>query len=232
MGYKLNGCNTGGLPEYLIKPLLAKHEIKYFVETGTAAGHSVKLAATMFEKCWTIECIWGRPELDDAPQNVEYRIGSSEDILPSIVDELKELKGTKNRQWVFFWLDAHYSGDTKNESGFPECPLLSEIEIIAKYGEDALIFIDDARLFFGHPPHPNNPSEWPTIQQIFESLTKNFPYHKTTITDDYILCTSIHVNEVLDAEWRDRFTIRYPSEQDKLKEEVKNVWTAFQNYIQ
>jgi len=233
MGYCLAGCNTGGLPVYLIKPLLEQHEIRYFVETGTASGSSVREAAKLFDKCWTIELIYGRPALEDAPDNVEFRMGRSIDILPSIIYDLNILKGTEGkRQWVLFWLDAHYSDDKPNETREKECPLLDEIEAIAQYGEDALIFIDDARLFFGHPPYPNNPSDWPTIQQIFESLTRNFPYHKTTITDDYILCTSIHVNEVLDAEWRERFNIRYPSDEDKLKSQAKDVYLAFQKYIQ
>jgi len=231
MGYRLNGCDTGGLPVYLIERLLQEHDVKYFVETGTANGESARLASIMFDKCWTIECVERRPDLIDAPENIEFRIGRSEDILPSIVQELKNIKGDKKRQWVLFWLDAHYSDSVPNESNYSECPLLEEIEAISKYGEDALIFIDDARLFFGHPPYPNNPADWPTIQDIFVSLNQNFPYHKTTITDDYIICTSIHVNEVLDAEWRERYHIRYPSAEDKLKSQVKDVYKALMNYI-
>jgi len=231
MGFLLNGVNTGGLPEYLIRPLIEQHEIKYFVETGTAGGNSARLAATMFEKVYTIEVIEGRPEMKNAPDNIDFFVGDSAELLPDLIRELNRIKGSATRQFVFFWLDAHYSGDTVNTSGYPECPLLAEIEAVAEYGEDAIIFIDDARLFFGHPPHPNNPKEWPSIQEVFALLTKKFPYNHITITDDYIICVPIHVREVLDAEWRERFNLRYPSAQDKLKSQVKDVYEAFKNYV-
>lgn len=44
MGYKLNGCDTGGLPMYLVERLLQKHYIPYLVETGTANGDSARIA--------------------------------------------------------------------------------------------------------------------------------------------------------------------------------------------
>ena len=53
MGYRLNGCDTDGVPVYLIKRLLEHTAIPVFVETGTAAGGSIKQAAELFEKCYT-----------------------------------------------------------------------------------------------------------------------------------------------------------------------------------
>ena len=227
MGYQLNGCNTNGLPEYLIKAILDKHEVKYLVETGTASGDSARLAASMFEKVWTIEVIEERQEPDESVSNIEYLCGDSVELLPAIIKKLKQLKENNERQWVLFYLDAHYSGNTPNESGYPECPVLKEIQAISEYGEDSIIIIDDARLFFGHPPYPHDPTEWPSICEIFILLREKFPYHHITITDDYILCIPLHVREVIDKEWRGRFHIRYPNDEDKLRQQVKDVHVAF-----
>ena len=233
MGYVLNsGVKGDGLPEHLVRPLVENHDIPFFVETGSAGGDSARLASTIFQKVWSIELIEGRAEIKDCPNNVTFLEGDSIEHLPKIISELKELKGGKKRQHVMFYLDAHFCGDTPNETDYPECPVLEEINCIAEYGEDAIIIIDDARLFLGSPPHPNNPTQWPPIADIFSLLKEKFPYHHITITDDYILAISLHTRETIDKEWRDNFYIRYPNEKDKLKQQTKDVYKAFKNYIQ
>jgi len=157
--------------------------------------------------------------------------GDSVKLLPDIISELKELKGDKEYQWVLFYLDAHYSDDVPNESGYPECPVLDEIEAISEYGYCSIIIIDDARLFFGQPPYPHNPEEWPSVLEIFTLLKEKFPFHHITITDDYILAIPLHVRDVIDKEWRDRFNIRYPNAEDKLRVQVKDVHAAFMEKI-
>jgi hypothetical protein len=231
MGYCLNGVETSGLPIHLVKPLLDKYDIPYLIETGTANGDSVRAAAPMFEKIWTIELIHGRQKTEDSPKNVNFLIGDSVELLPKIITELLELKGEKIAQYILFYLDAHYCDDVPNESGIPECPLLEEILCITEYGQDAIIIIDDARLFFGHPPYPHDPTHWPSIRDIFELLIVNFPYHHITITDDYVLAIPLHLREAIDEEWRNRFAVRYPNDKDKLRGQVKDVYKAFMNDV-
>lgn len=232
MGYKTNGVDTGGIPEHLVSVLLDKYDIPFLVETGTANGDSVRAMSSEFEKIWTIELIPDRPEVEDKFDNIISLVGDSVELLPQVISGLIDLKEGKERQWVLFYLDAHYSGDTENDTGYPECPLLDEIKAVGEYGEDAIIIIDDARLFLGQPPHPHDPTEWPSIKEIFILLNEKFPYHHITITDDYILAIPLHVRDVIDQEWRDRFHIRYPNEQDKLKSQVKDVYTALKKYIE
>jgi hypothetical protein len=234
MGYQLSGCDTGGLPVYLIKPMLERYDIPYLVETGSAAGGSARLAATLFKKVFSIELVEDRIELENVPPNVSFLQGDSTELLPEIISELLKLKtakGAEERQWVLFFLDAHYSGDTPNESDYPECPVLEEIKIVSEYGEDAIIVIDDARLFFGSPPHPHDPTEWPSICEIFHLLKEKFPYHHITIEDDYVLAIPVHLKQAIDEEWRNRFSIRYPNSKDKLKSQVKDVYKELINYI-
>lgn len=233
MGYVLNTNVKGdGLPVHLVKVLLDSYEIPYLIETGSAGGDSARLAASMFSKVWSVELVKDRAETKDAPTNVTFLEGDSVAHLPEIIQELKELKQGKKKQYVLFYLDAHFCGDEPNTLEYPECPVLDEIKCIGEYGEDALIIIDDARLFFGSPPHPNDPTQWPSVCEIFHLLKEKFPFHHITITDDYILCISHHLKATLDKEWRDNFKVRYPNPEDKLKQQVKDVHTAFKKYIE
>lgn len=227
MGYKTNGVDTGGLPLHLVKPLIEKYDIPFLVETGSASGDSARLASPLFKEIWSIELIDDRVDFSNIPDNVKFIVGDSVEWLPQIIKGLQNQKG----QYTVFYLDAHYSGDTPNETGYPECPLLKEIEAVSQYGYESIIIIDDARLFLGQPPHPHNPEEWPSIKEIFLLLNEKFPYHHITITDDYVLAIPLHVRDVIDKEWRDRFHIRYPNEADKLKSQVKDVYKAFKKYI-
>lgn len=231
MGYMLLGVESDGLPLHLVKPLLENADIPFLVETGSAGGDSARLAATMFKRVWSTELVKDRIDITDTPDNVTFLEGDSVEHLPEIIKELLKLKDKKQRQYVLFYLDAHFCGDTPNELDYPECPLLEEIKCIAEYGLDSIIIIDDARLFFGSPPYPNDPEQWPSISHIFWLLQNFFPYHHTTITDDYVLCIPLHLREFIDKEWRERFRIRYPSADDKLRGQVKDVYKALIDYI-
>jgi hypothetical protein len=232
MGYKTNGVDTGGLPIHLVKPLIENYQIPFFVETGTASGDSARWAEKNFAHVWTMELIEGR-QGKEASSNINWLIGDSTELLPTVIEELLHIETYGKKPWVLFYLDAHYSDTKENETGYPECPVLKEIEIIAdNYGYESIIIIDDARLFLGQPPHPHNPEEWPSVLEIFMLLKEKFPYHHITITDDYLLAIPLHVRDVIDKEWRDRFHVRYPNESDKLKGQVKDVYNALLKYIQ
>jgi hypothetical protein len=223
MGYKLNGVDSEGLPVHIVKMFTDNYQVTCFVETGTAGGDSIKIASGLFRECHTIELIGGRllPE-NSSFTNVQYYIGDSEYVLKMI---LPKLQG-----WSFFFLDAHFSDSIPNTTGKKECPVLEELEIISKY-KLPIILIDDARLFFNQPPAPCDPREWPRIEEIFATCKKLFPDHHTTIIDDYILCYHDHLGDAVNKEWRSRFNVRYPSAEDKLKSDAKNVCRALKNYI-
>lgn len=223
MGYLLNGVTDAGLPMHLLEALMRDQQIPYFVETGTAGGESIKAVAHLFEHCYTIEIIEGRP-LDLGLENVTYFTGNSVDILPDIIKNFTD-------EYVLFWLDAHYSDPVPNTSGVKECPVMEEIDVISKY-KNALILIDDLRHFLGMIPYPNDPRDWPGIADIIVKLKTLFPEHYTTITDDYVVCVPMIFKYALDDEWRGRFHVRYPSTEDKLKQSTKEVYNALKKFVE
>jgi hypothetical protein len=222
MGFKLNGIKTEGLPEHIVRIFTRNYDVPILVETGTAGGNSIRVAADIFKKCYTIELILDRPELIYA-EHVHFRIGNSVDVLPEIISEFVG-------EYVFFFLDAHFCDSVPNTTGIKECPVLDELKIISRY-QKCIILIDDARLFFGHPPYPADPRDWPMIEDIFAETKKLFPDHHTTIVDDYILVYPHVMGSPVIAEWTSRFNIRYPSAEDKLKSQVKDVYAAFKKYV-
>lgn len=223
MGYKGNGINTGGIPVEYIRLFTEKYDIPVFIETGTAGGDSVRSVAPIFKKCHTIEIVEGRPS-GEFPENVELHSGDS-------AAKLKEVADRHPNENIFFWLDAHWSEPYQAPEEVDECPILKEIKAIKHVGKRAVILIDDARLFFGRPPFPNDPVKWPRFQFVFETLRSCFPDHITTIVDDYIFCFPLYMDEIHRNEWYSNFNKRYPSDEEKLKNSVKMAYDAFLNYI-
>lgn len=222
MGYKLNGVKTGGLPIEYIKRFVDEYGIKYFVETGTAGGASVRAAADIFEVCHSIEIIEGRPE-GEFPENVNLWIGDSATALDQIT---KDFKGER----VVFWLDAHWSDNEESPDKTKECPLLDEITAIK--GHDCLILIDDARLFLGPHPWPCDYRFWPQFQDVFNALRDSFPRHRITIVDDYIVAIPDYMDDTFRIEWWDRFKVRYPEEIDLVKSDMRRVVEYFKKFIE
>lgn len=223
MGFKHYGVNTGGLPIEYIKRFLDLYSIPVFIETGTAGGDSVRKAAPLFKYCHTIEIVDGRPT-GEFPENVTLHNGNSANLLHNIAKKYPY-------ENIFFWLDAHWSEPHESEPHVDECPILAEIEAIAHCGKRALIMIDDARLFYGRPPWPCNPSKWPRFQFVFEALRKNFPDNVVSIVDDYIICFPLVMDEAHRTEWYENYTKRFPTDESKLKDSTRLAFDAFLNYI-
>lgn len=224
MGYKHFGVNTGGLPVDYIKWFLKEHKIPIFIETGTAGGDSVRQASPLFEKCHTIEIVEGRPQ-GEFPGNVQLHEGDS-------TKQLKEIASWYPNKNIFFWLDAHWSEPHEAPEGTNECPILQEIEAISFVKERALIMIDDARLFYGAPPWPCNPVSWPRFMHVFDKLRACFPNHIVTIVDDYILAFPDSMSYEHFGEWRERFLLRYPTDDTRLKESTREAYRALLKYIE
>ena len=222
MGYRHYGVNTGGLPVNYIRNLLTVLDVPIFIETGTAGGESVRAASSIFAKCHTIEVVEGRPQ-GEFPINVELHEGDSAKLLSSIVEKYKT-------EWIFFWLDAHWSEPYASEEDQSECPLIDEIKAINH--AQSIIMIDDARLFFGPPVWPCDPRKWPVLKDVFLHLHYKFPDHITTIIDDYIVCLPQQLKDTFYHEWRGRFFERFPTEEEKIRLATRKAYENLMKYIE
>ena len=223
MGFKHYGVKTGGIPVDYIKRFVDAYGIEIFIETGTAGGESVRAVAPLFKVCHAIEIVEKRADTLVYPDNVDLQTGDSAKLLKEIAEQYRGQK-------IVFWLDAHWSEPYESPSWVNECPVLDEIEAIK--GHNALILIDDARLFYGRTPWPCNPEKWPTFMQVFDKLRACFPSHLITILDDYILCLPQEMKEEHKKEWYENYDNRFPSEDKKLKQSVRDSFEALKKFIE
>lgn len=223
MGYKSNGIKTSGLPIEYVKRFADEYQIKVFIETGTAGGDSVRAASDIFDTCHSIELSKHPMDYIDIglPANITVHIGDSGQILKDIA---KPYLGER----ICFWLDAHWSENYESTDKEHECPLLDEIEAIK--GHDALILIDDARLFLGPHPWPCDYRFWPSFQDVFIKLHDCFPDHKITVVDDYIIAVPDYMDDVFRVEWWERFSVRYP-DKEELRKAANLVFDHFKDLL-
>jgi hypothetical protein len=201
MGYYENG-----IPKDLVLALQNSFNIENFVETGTYMGETTFWASRYFSNVFTIEifaelsnAVASRP---NCPKNIRFIVGDSGKSLHNIVPELKGR--------TLFWLDGHYSGPGTGGEGDFECPVLCEIEA-ASQAVDSVILIDDARCFFGPPPPPLKPENWPTFHDIAKICFERLPHHHLTIHGDVILCIPNSMKTVCDSVWSASYSSRYPT---------------------
>ena len=95
-----------GVPRELILKIKEAILCQDFVETGTFQGDTCFWAKKYFDNVYTIEIseeISKRTaSKPDCPENIQFLVGDSKDVLPKIVGEL----GAN----TIFWFDGHYSG--------------------------------------------------------------------------------------------------------------------------
>lgn len=191
--------------------------INNFVETGTYKGGTSFWAAQHFAKIFTIEI---DPEISkstashaDCPRNIDFFVGNSKDVLPSIVPLLVGRS--------LFWLDGHWC-NVSEIGKEEECPILDEINAIGSL-KDAVILIDDARCFLGPLPPPHDETQWPRIDTIFQCLQQNFPDHRVTIVDDVIFCIPPDLFDVFDNYWMETFPERFKQKPSSFIGKVKDL---------
>ena len=114
-----------------------------FIETGTYLGDSAITAAKVFKQVHTIELsndLYLRAtERLNVINNVCCYLGDSAEVMK---DLLPKLSGR-----ALFWLDGHYSGGITSR-GANNTPILKELEAIRLLpSKEAVILIDDLRLF-------------------------------------------------------------------------------------
>lgn len=115
--------------------LKEKFNITTAIETGSCVYSTTKWLGLNFKEVFTVEvnedfAVWGRYKLENMPH-----------VKAIIQDSVQFLKAFPPKENAIFFLDAHW-GDF--------CPLLSELEVIAKY-KNPVITIHDFKV----PNEPN-----------------------------------------------------------------------------
>lgn len=198
------GAITFSIPKDLVTKIVKEIKFDNFVETGTFQGGSCFWAAGHFENVYTIEIdpamSKSTASKPDCPKNIEFLVGNSKNILPTLVGRLTGRS--------LFWLDGHWCGGLKKDE---ECPLMDELRAIRNV-KDSVIFVDDARCFLGPPKEPHDPKHWPRIDEIFQLLRELFPNNFTTIQDDVIMSVPPDVARIINIDWKEKFDARFATD--------------------
>lgn len=128
-----------------------------FIETGTLNGQTTFAMEPFFEKVYTIEVSTKYHAMTKSKYSgtkIEFLLGDSSIVFPSLLPQIQ----TK----AIFFLDGHWSsGDTGRS--MKDCPLLEELLCITEsFKQEAILIIDDCRLF-GKSQKTGNNEDWSEI---------------------------------------------------------------------
>lgn len=157
--------NCDSIVQLEIEKIIKTFSIKTVVETGTYVGNST----AVFSKCGcNVHTIEVNPKFYNSSvenlknyENVKCHLGSSIDVLPSILDSL-------DKNLTLFYLDAHWEDNW---------PLLDEIKIIGNFFKDnCIIIIDDFVV-------PNRKLQYDIYKNIKNDINFISPILNETFTD-------------------------------------------------
>ena len=186
------GIKRMGPPKNIVLLLKEKFNINTFVEAGTFYGNTAVWASSCFFEVITIE--YSKELYQNSVsnfgdiKNINFIYGDSRSHINQII--------TKLDQVAIFWLDSHWCGeDSYGEND--QCPIIEEINIINHSIKDHFIFIDDARLFLAPPPDPCDMNQWPTIDQIIQTLQSGNKKYYIVIIEDVIIAVPLDAKKLL-----------------------------------
>ena len=174
-----------------------KHNYNVFVETGTWLGQTIFEMEKHFDRLYTIEInetFYKNLTNKYKNNKINFLLGASEDKLVEILPTINEN--------VIFFLDGHWSaGDTGK--GKKDVPLYEELTAINEhFRKNAIIIIDDVRLFGKGPNKSGNAKDicnWEEINEIsllkiLEKRTTKHYFAPSQISDKDRLI--IHISEI------------------------------------
>jgi hypothetical protein len=167
----------------LVNCLKESFPLGVFVETGTFKGDTLASVHTLFRECHSAElseslAAAARARFDGVA-NISIEQGDSAAFMEKLAPTLRD-------ESVLYWLDAHWCASEGTAGITSQCPLTGEIKAIGRLNEKSVILIDDARLFLCTPPAPHEISQWPTLQQVLDSLRGLSSAHEVMVINDVI----------------------------------------------
>lgn len=158
-----------------------------FIETGTKYGDTTFAVEPYFDKVYTIEysdLYYNHTKNKYNGNKINFILGDSsivfETLLPDITDK------------CIFFLDGHYSGGNTGRSN-KDCPLNEEIKHINDlFVPEAIIIIDDFRLFGLHQAEDWSDISKDNLLNILQNrINKVYHLDSAYAKDDRLI---IHIN--------------------------------------
>lgn len=165
----------------LLKGLRQKHNLQYFVETGTFMGDMIEAMKEDFTALFSIELS------KELYQKACRRFAGDKKVTLIEGDsgiELNKLIAAIDKP-ALFWLDGHYSSGI-TARGEKDTPVLNELKAVFSVKDNRhVVVIDDARCF-------GTDADYPSLEAVFEYVRNEMPeMHVYLENDAIVICPQV-----------------------------------------